>query len=285
MLKCLNDKGFSVVEILLVVGLIALLVSLSFLGYRSFEKSLTLSTTANEIITALHLAADQTISSKGDMVYGVHFESDAYAIFSGLVYNASSTGNEVFAMPAAIEISDIALTGGGSEVIYNRLTGQTDTPGTVSLRVKLEPTKTRIVNVLSAGYAGEQSTVTTTGARLTDGRHTHFDLGWSIQDALDLELYFTDTPDVSEVINMSDYFNADQSEFDWMGTVAVNGSNQVLRIHTHSLDAFDTVLSINRDGRYNDKALNVSVDGQDIASFSAAGVPSAGVFGGTMMVQ
>lgn len=285
MFVCLNKKGFSVIEILVVIVIIATLISLSFIGYRTFEKSISLSSAANELAISLHLAEDRTISSKEDKAYGVHFASDSYTIFSGPVYNASSTDNEVFNLPSGIEIYSIALTGGGSDVLYKRLTGETDTPGVISLRVVSEPAKTKSVNALSRVYAGEQSTVTTTGVRITDSRHTHFNLGWSIQGASNLELYFTDTPDVSQTINMSGYFDVGETEFDWTGTVDVNGNDQVLRVHTHSLDAFDTVLSIHRDGRYNNKALDISIDGQDISSFTAAGVPSVGVFGGTMSVQ
>lgn len=285
MYKCLNQKGFSIVEILLVIVIMAILISLSFIGYRTFEKSIALSTAANELTITLHLAADRTISAKEDKAYGVHFASSSYTIFSGAVYNVSSTDNEVFNLPSDIEIYNIALSGGGSDVLYNRLTGETDTPGTISLRVASEPAKTKVINALSRGYAGEQSTVTTTGARITDSRHTHFDLGWSIQGATNLELDFTDTPDVSQTIAMSGYFDAGETEFDWTGVVDVNGSEQVLRAHTHYLDAFDTTLCVHRDGRYNDKALQVSIDGQDIASFTAVGVPSAGVFGGVMEIQ
>lgn len=84
---------------------------------------------------------------------------------------------------------------------------------------------------------------------------------------------------------MSSYFNVGQTIFSWEDTIEVNGSNQALKIQTHNLTASDTELSIHRDGRYNDKAVTVEIDGQEIVSYAADGTATVGAYGGTLEEQ
>jgi hypothetical protein len=139
----------------------------------------------------------------------------------------------------------------------------------------------------SSGEVSLSSTVSPTGTRVVDTRHLHFDLGWSIQNKNTLTLAFTDAPNpsVTQNIAMAGYFNAGKTSFNWSGKVTVNGSDQVLTILTHTLDAFSTVLSVTRDARYNNKALTISIDGLQIVSYTSAGVATVGASGGTMSAQ
>ena len=64
--------------------------------------------------------------------------------------------------------------------------------------------------------------------------------------------------------------------FDWSGSILVNGSNQVLRVHTHSLTSTSTAFSVTRDRRYNNAALNISLDGQNLINYAADGTTTQG---------
>lgn len=281
----MNKKGFSLMEILVVVFIMAVLIILGFINYRDFEKKVSLSSSAGQIISALHLANERTLSSSSNLVHGVHFASGSYTLFSSSTYDALDPDNEVFNLPAGIEISEINI--GGSDVVFNRLTGATVNSGTVVLRIASNPLETRTVEILPSGRAGFSGTINAIDSRQKDARHTHFDLGWSLQGATNLVLTFHNPPssDMVETVPMVTYFNPGQTSFDWEGTVAVGGINQVIRVHTHSLDAFNTVLCIHRDGRLNTKALDVEIDGKDIVSYTAAGAATAGLFAGTMAAQ
>lgn len=281
----MNKKGFSLMEILVVIFIMAVLIILGFINYRDFEKKISLSSSASQIISALHLSNERTLSSSGNLVHGVHFASDSYTLFSSSTYDVLDPDNEVFNLPSGIEISEINI--GGSDVVFNRLTGATVNSGTVVLRIASNPLETRTVEILPSGRAGFNGTVTPVDSRQKDARHTHFDLGWSLQGATNLVLTFHNPPaaDTIETVPMADYFNPGQTLFDWEGTIDVGGMNQVVRVHTHSLDAFGTILCIHRDGRLNTKALDVEIDGKDIISYTSAGIGTAGLFAGTMISQ
>ena len=175
----------------------------------------------------------------------------------------------------------------GNDVIFNRLTGGTSNSGTIVLRIISKPSEISTVKILFSGRAGFSGTVTPIDSRLKDARHTHFNLGWSIQTSTNLILTFHNPPlaDTVNTIPMATYFNPGKTIFDWKGTTVVNGTNQVIRVHTHSLDAFNTVLSIHRDGRITDKALDIKVDTKNIVSYTNLGIAAVGAFGGTMAIQ
>ena len=65
------------------------------------------------------------------------------------------------------------------------------------------------------------------------------------------------------------------SQFYWEGEVNVNGQNQKIKIHTHRLNDPDTLFSVHRDMRFNDKALKISISGDpsgNLIEYSADGL-------------
>ncbi len=278
--------GFTIIEVLLVMVIGGVLLAITLAALRTVRQHVDIDAATHQIIAALQLARNKTLASQDQSSYGVHFESNKYVLFKGTTYNASASDNEVHTLAARLEIYNIGLAG-GSDVIFDRIYGTTSNAGAVSIRLTDEPTNTRTISILASGQVGPQGSVNPTDTRITDTRHLHFNLGWSIQSATTLTLAFSDppNPNVQQNVAMADYFNASQTDFNWEGTVDVNGSDQTLRINTHTLDSINTVLSIHRDRRYNDKAVTISIDGKQIVSYIANGTATVGAYGGTMQQQ
>lgn len=279
-------KGFTLLELLIVIVILIPLGVAGISSYHSFISQIKLNTAVPQIISTLHLSRDRTLASEGASSYGVHFEANKYVLFKGLSFNPSAVDNEEHKLPAEIEIYDISL-GGGSDIVFDRIKGTTSNAGSVSIRIIRNPIKYKTISILSSGQAGLEGLVEPIGTRISDSRHLHFDLGWSIQNSTTLNLHFTDppNPDVNFDIVMADYFDAQKSQFNWEGTMDVNGAIQTLKIHTHFLDPSNTLLCIHRDRRYNDKALSISIDSQGIVSYTQSGDPTVGAFGGIMEMQ
>jgi len=263
------------------------MISLASFSYRYFEKKTELGTVAQKIVTILKIAQTKTLASENASQYGIHFENNQYILFSGDAYQIDAPDNTTYSLPSRLEINDISLAGEGSDVIFQRINGQTDQDGIISLRMINEPTELEIINIHSSGQIELSSNLSEccNTNRLTDGRHIHLNLNWSIQNSETLTLYFPNIPEVTVNITMADYFNPTKTEFDWNGTIDVNGQNQELHIHTHSLDLIETELCLHRDGDNNDKPLQVSIDSKDLVSFTADGQPFIGFWGGSMEIQ
>jgi prepilin-type N-terminal cleavage/methylation domain-containing protein len=277
-----SPKGFTLIELVIVVGILGILLVSAFAVIQLFTGQVNLDTTSQQVLSSLQLARNRTLSSTGEMQHGVHFETSKYVLFEGDTYSAVDPANQEFNL-TQVEIYEINITG-GSDVVFDRIRGTTSNNGNVKIRLTADNSKTETILVNSSGSLSLQESVSPSDTRVVDTRHLHFDLGWSIQGASTLTLDFPDDSHM-ESIPMAAFFDAGSTVFSWEGTVEVDGVDQTIRVHTHSLDASDTTLSIHRDRQKNDKALDISIDGNDIVSFTAVGAASVGNFGGTMTVQ
>ena len=84
----------------MVIFVMMVLMVLGFINYRDFEKKVALSSSANQIISALHLANERAVSSSGNSVHGIHFTSSTYTLFASSTYIVSDPSNEVFNLSA-----------------------------------------------------------------------------------------------------------------------------------------------------------------------------------------
>jgi len=280
-----NQEGFTLIEILIVISVIVILLGLGLVGFRFFERGTELDTTAQHILATIKLTQTKTLASEDASQYGVHFENDKYVLFKGDTYQEGGADNSVYQIPGRLEIYNIDLSDAGDDVIFQRISGYTQQSGEIGLRIISEPGRIRTIVIQSSGLIELKTTPYSPPDPITDSKHLHFDLGWSIQNSITLTLNFPDTPEVTEDINMADYFNGDETKFDWRDEIDVNGENQELHIHTHSLDAFNTILCIHRDRKKNNKPLQVSIDSKDIVSYDADGTAYVGAYGGTVEVQ
>ncbi len=279
-------KGFTLLEIVIVVALSAVLSTFGIVSFRSLQNYTELDSAANQIVAVLREARDRALTGSAPGGYGIHFEENRYVRFVGPSYASGTPTNVIYYAPSSLQLYDIHA-GGDSNIIFDPVDGAPDSSGSTSIRIIDDPSQYRTIHIFSTGAIGTGDAIASTGGRAVDTRHAHFDLGWSIQSANILTLRFSDSPnpDTVQNISMASYKNAGNTEFDWSGTVTVGGAPQTLRIHTHLLSGINTILSIHRDRRFNTKALSVSIDGKEIVSYATNGDASVGLFGGTMEIQ
>ncbi|KKU25889.1 MAG: hypothetical protein UX39_C0016G0010 [Candidatus Magasanikbacteria bacterium GW2011_GWA2_46_17] len=146
-------RGFTLIEILItlaIAGIVTLLVTGAFssaTGLKMLDKETALA------LSLLEQARNQTLSSKASSVYGVHFETAKTVLFVGPIYSASSNSNTVEPMNPLVQISAITLVGGGSDVVFKRLTGETDQSGTVTLALVASSTRQKTITIFATGLA------------------------------------------------------------------------------------------------------------------------------------
>ena len=290
------NEGVTFIELLVIVGILVILTVISVPTLLFFQREADLNNSTEEIINTLRLAQNKTLASEGASQYGAYFDSTTsphqYTLFKGTDFaSRDSSSDEIHKLAKAVEFYEINL-GEGNEVVFDRVTGETGQPGSVSLRLKTDLTKTKTIYIASSGQVGQASLSVPTNGRLEDSRHVHFDLGWSIQNSTNLKFYFPDIPK-TETIDMASYFNSDKTEFDWEGTFSVGGVDQTFRVHTHSLGTFNTLLCIHRDrnnGKNNQEVIIYIIDGgidKDIAHYlaDAADTVEKGFYVNTMERQ
>ncbi|MCK4454302.1 type II secretion system protein [Candidatus Parcubacteria bacterium] len=258
-------KGFTLIEVLVAIAIIVILCSAAVNSYFSFRSQSDLNTNAQMILNALTLAQSKTLASEGASSYGVHFEQEKCVLFKGDTYNPAASDNKIYNFSSRLEIpildSGLDLNEGGSEAVFARLTGNTSHFGTVKIQLKNNSEKYRIIKIESSGEAtikGEDFSPLNT--RITDSRHTHFVYSRNIDTVNEIITLTFDDPLTTEDIKISDFIEG--SQFNWEGTITVGTDDQLLHIHTHRLNNPDTLFSIHRDLRYNNKGLTISISGE-----------------------
>ena len=276
--------GFTFLEILIAIAIIALLSATAFVSFNKSRHVRDLTTSSQNVLSVLRLAQSRTLAGENDSAWGVRLASNQVTLFQGDTF-AGSPLTKIYPLPGSVQITNISLNGGGSDVIFKRITGETDQTGTPAfvLSVVDSPSDAFSVTIDSLGKVSKTNTPPPpTITRAVDTRHRSFTLGWSIKPSTTMTLTFAD-PAMIQPVTMTSFFDAGKTKFDWSGTVLVGGLNQTLRIHTTTLTDTNTVLSIDRDCRTNTKKLTIDIDGQVIAVYEADCVTvNVGASGGTM---
>jgi len=284
-LKIENPRmGFTLLELLISLGVITLIGATSLVSFINSRNARDLTTAGQNVLSILRLAQSKTIAGEDNSIWGVRLESSQFVLFRGTTF-AGSPSTTAYLLPASLEIANINLSGGGQEVVFQRLTGATAQSGSSDIRVKGLPSQIFSITIDPSGKTYQTGTAPApTGNRIVDTRHRAFTLGWSIKNSVTLLLTFSDppNPDVLYPIVMTPL--PPRTTFDWSGTVTVGGQPQTLRIHATSITDSNTVLSIDRDCRRNTKKMNIAIDTRNIATYEAdCKTVTVGSFGGTMM--
>ena len=135
-MKNFKKKGISLIEILVIISIIGIISAIVFPSFSSFHKKQELQNTTEDIVSLLNEARNNTISSKNSNIYGVHFEINKAVLFTGSSYTEDDASNKVVMFDSAVRIANVGgvvLNGGGNNIIFARLSGETTNYGTIIL--------------------------------------------------------------------------------------------------------------------------------------------------------
>ncbi len=263
------QKGFTLIELLISIAIVTFVAAAGLASFTSSRNVRELTTSGQNVLSILRLAQSRALAGSDNSSWGVHFTSSQYILYRGPTY-AGSGSTEPFTLPSSIEIANIALVGGGADVLFNRLDGKTNQSGTLDVRVKSSTGTVFSITINGSGKVYQTGTTPVlTGTRVQDTRHRTFDLNGTIKNSITMTLRFSDPPNSDTVQNITMTPVAPRTTFDWTGTVAVGGQNQTLRIHALSIIDTDTLLSVDRDCGKNTKQVKIAFDTNDVATYNA----------------
>ena len=128
-----NRKAFTLIEIMIVVGLMAILFMMPILYTQASQVRFDFNTQVMTLVSYLRLAHSDAVSGRDNKKHGIHLASDSYTVFSGDTFNPSDGGNFIIELPPTIEIRNIALNGSGSDILFGGPNGETVTYGSFEL--------------------------------------------------------------------------------------------------------------------------------------------------------
>lgn len=147
----LMNRGFTVIEILFAVFIMALVLAIVLVSLSKLNSSQALDKSATLVASILDEARSLTLSAKSDSQYGVYFEASQIVLFKGDTYLPLDPGNVLTSLNSLVGLRNITLSGGGKSVIFKRLSGNTDQAGRAEIFLKGSPGTFRVVTIGGTG--------------------------------------------------------------------------------------------------------------------------------------
>ena len=134
------------VEILISILILGILLTVTFFSLNSFRKAQALAASEGDMISVLEKAHENTLASINSTNYGVHFTSTQMTLFTGSTYASGTSTNVVTTFD-----SNVTLTGGGADVIFDRLVGTTSDYGTLVVSVAGNNSQAKTITITKTG--------------------------------------------------------------------------------------------------------------------------------------
>jgi prepilin-type N-terminal cleavage/methylation domain-containing protein len=145
----LQREGFTLVEILLTISILAMITAVSLSAFRSVYRSSGARVAAQEVADAFRESRNNTLSSKNDTVYGVYVGTSSVTRFVGDTYTFGNASNTVYTFEAGATATG-TLVSNGVSVIFGRLTGVPNATGTILIR-DIDDQNTATITVENTG--------------------------------------------------------------------------------------------------------------------------------------
>jgi Tfp pilus assembly protein FimT len=146
-----GNRGLTLVELLIVIGVTLLLVGAASPIYSNLQVSSQLNDTKDSIVRLLRTARVRSVSGLNNSSHGVYFNidpsgADSVTLYQGATY---ATRNTDYDQTESFDTS-IALTStvSGTEVNFSKGLGRSSTTGTVTIIHDVDGTRGVLINGL-----------------------------------------------------------------------------------------------------------------------------------------
>lgn len=148
------SRGFNILSILITIAILALVAWLVLISYANVRANALLKNGVEQVLSTLTATRAKTLAGIDNAQYGVYLQSDRLVVFRGSAYPGTTV--ETVMLDSAVTIPTITLSGGGSSVVFARLTGATGQAGTLVMRLVSDPSKQKTITILATGAAYAQ---------------------------------------------------------------------------------------------------------------------------------
>ncbi|MEI7513198.1 MAG: prepilin-type N-terminal cleavage/methylation domain-containing protein [bacterium] len=133
-------KGFSLLELLIVIAIFSIFVGMGTSTYYSMRAHTNLELSTGSLVEAVRFAESSAQSGKADSQWGVKILTNQIVIFKGSSYAGRDTSfDNVFDLSGGVSASGL------SEIVFEKVSGATVNTGTIVLTNGTE-SKNLVVN-------------------------------------------------------------------------------------------------------------------------------------------
>jgi len=124
----MKAKGFALIELIVVIGMLAILLGFMTINIFGVQKRTVVTGTVDTLVAdfrSQQTKAMTGVTSGGSTTptsYGIWFASDRYILFQGTSYNPNATTNSVIILDPSVTFGSISLP--NSSVIFATTSGE-----------------------------------------------------------------------------------------------------------------------------------------------------------------
>jgi type II secretory pathway pseudopilin PulG len=147
-------EGFSIIELVLVVGLIGLIATVSGLSLVRRKGTTELDSMTRQIVAALREAQSRSMSQNMSTTWGVYFSNSTSSPFVSLYHGTYSTTTRVnyYRIPSAVRFVTSSLAvGATTTVTFSQISGLASASTTIRLQLVNEPNTSATIRIASSG--------------------------------------------------------------------------------------------------------------------------------------
>ena len=151
-----KTKGFTVIELVLVLGIIAILSTVTFVGLSGRKSKTELDGVAKQMVSLLREAQSRAVSQSDSTVWGARFGNSTstapfYALFRGSSYS-TSTERGHYALPSDMAYATSTIpTGSSTDIVFSQISGAASVSADIKIYLVSQPDSSSTISVGESG--------------------------------------------------------------------------------------------------------------------------------------
>ncbi len=146
-----KNSGATMIDVLIAIVVLVIISAIVVQSFSKYRKEQTFKTTVENVVSLFNEARSKTLLSYNSSSYGVHVESGRVVLFKGTSFTEPSSDNREITLDSRLSIASISFTGGGANVVFDRLTGATTNDGSFIIRITSDTSTQKTVTVTKTG--------------------------------------------------------------------------------------------------------------------------------------
>lgn len=150
----MTSRGFSLIELLLSIAILAVFVSIVSMSLGGYKKSADLNSSSRIIESLLRSAQSKALSGKESKSWGISFDDTNGKITSLSDDGTTKLSVEENYLPRTVKFNSGSLSGGCNEIIFLRPTGYTIRDCTVRIEDATDAGMFKDISIRTSGFVG-----------------------------------------------------------------------------------------------------------------------------------
>jgi len=149
MMKFLKNPAMSFLEVIIVVAIFTVLIAAAGPPMVTMLFSNQMEIANQELVHAMRHAHERATTQIHDSSWGVYLDTSVqtYTMFAGDDFAGRDMSFDInYSLPVSVTFGTVSLTGGGAEVVFDQVTGETSQDGTIDLESESEGARTITIN-------------------------------------------------------------------------------------------------------------------------------------------